>query len=117
MKKVCYSIDGILHFAERGEQNQILNSSLLQKIHEEYIGKIKGIQHVHFAAMEPILACKKVSPSVYVNQASNMNSPPLPCPPLHSSVICLLHVHPNMQELNGLCSKKSDRASKSVQKG
>jgi hypothetical protein len=32
--------------------------------------------------------------------------------PLHSSVICLLHVHPNLQELNGLCSKKSDRASK-----
>ncbi|CAK9213636.1 unnamed protein product [Sphagnum troendelagicum] len=45
--------------AREGEQNQILNTSLLEKIHEEYIGKIKGIQHVHFAAMEPILACIK----------------------------------------------------------
>ncbi|CAK9869231.1 unnamed protein product [Sphagnum jensenii] len=51
------------HGQREGEQNQILNSSLLEKIHEEYIGKVKGIQHVHFAAMEPILACTKVSPS------------------------------------------------------
>jgi len=28
-------------------------------LHEEYIGKMKGMQHVHFAAMEPILACIK----------------------------------------------------------
>jgi len=71
---------------------------LLEKIHEEYIGKIKGIQHVHFAAMEPILACIKVSPSVSVNQAFNMNPPPLALylSPLHSSVICLLHAHPNL---------------------
>ncbi|KAH8934815.1 hypothetical protein BDL97_18G104200 [Sphagnum fallax] len=47
------------HGQREGEQNQILNSSLLEKIHEEYIGKIKRIQHVHFAAMEPILACTK----------------------------------------------------------
>ncbi|CAM6040642.1 unnamed protein product [Sphagnum compactum] len=47
------------HGQREGEQNQILNSSLLEEIHEEYIGKIKGIQHVHFAAMEPILACIK----------------------------------------------------------
>ncbi|CAK9266633.1 unnamed protein product [Sphagnum jensenii] len=47
------------HGQREGEQNQILNTSLLEKIHEEYIGKIKGIQHVHFAAMEPILACIK----------------------------------------------------------
>jgi hypothetical protein len=89
---------------------------LLEKIHEEYIGKINGIQHVHFAAMEPILACIKVSPSVSVNQAFNMNSPPtlpslaLYLSPLHSSVICLLHAHPNLQELNGLCSKKTEQA-------
>jgi hypothetical protein len=91
MKKMCYSIDGILHFAKRGEQNQILNLSLLQKIHEEYIGKIKSIQHVHFAAMEPILACIKISPFVYVNQASNMNSPPLPCP-LSLSIAFICHM-------------------------
>ncbi|CAK9231393.1 unnamed protein product [Sphagnum troendelagicum] len=42
--------------AKEREQNQILNSSLLEKIQEEYIGKVKSIEHEHFTAMEPILA-------------------------------------------------------------
>lgn len=42
--------------AKEREQNQILNSSLLEKIQEEYIGKVKSIEHEHFTAMQPILA-------------------------------------------------------------
>jgi hypothetical protein len=46
---------------------------LLEKIQEDYIGKVKSIEHEHFAAMEPILACIEVSPSVTVKQALNTN--------------------------------------------
>jgi hypothetical protein len=46
---------------------------LLEKIQEEYIGKVKGIEHEHFVAMEPILARIEVSPSVSVKQAFNTN--------------------------------------------
>ncbi len=62
-----------LAFCREREQNQILNSSLLEKIQEEYIRKVKSIEHEHFAAMEPVLARIEVSPSVSIKQAFNTN--------------------------------------------
>jgi hypothetical protein len=46
---------------------------LLEKVQEEYIGKVKSIEHEHFVAMEPILARIEVSSSVSVKQTFNTN--------------------------------------------